>query len=96
MDGTCAVVPGCAAALPVLPEGEVWVAMPYKPAFPRIVPADETPPGSIENPTRFPVLHNPDNDVEIGSRCRPAVARSSRTRRNVETAPAKLAAELGR
>ncbi|MFI7122681.1 hypothetical protein [Amycolatopsis sp. NPDC049868] len=49
--------------------------MPYKPAFPGIIPADETPPGLIEDQTRFPVLHNPDNDVEVGLRCRPAVAR---------------------
>ncbi|MFC3450800.1 hypothetical protein [Amycolatopsis speibonae] len=56
MDGLHAAVPGCAAMLPVLPEGEVWVAMPYKPAFPGIIPADETPPGVIEDQTCFPVL----------------------------------------
>ncbi|WP_410648011.1 hypothetical protein [Amycolatopsis sp. cmx-4-54] len=75
MDELHAAVPGCAAVLPVMPEGEVWVAMPYKPAFPGIIPADETPPGVIEDQTRFPVLHNPDNDVEVGLRCRPTVAR---------------------
>ncbi|MEU3622561.1 hypothetical protein BS329_03590 [Amycolatopsis coloradensis] len=75
MDGTPATVPGCAAALPVLPEGEAWVAMPYKPAFPGIIPGDETPPGVIQDQTRFPTLPNPNNDVEIGLRCRPAVAR---------------------
>ncbi|AIG80484.1 Hypothetical protein AJAP_38490 [Amycolatopsis japonica] len=75
MDGTRAAVPGYAAALPVLPEGEVWVAMPYKPAFPGIIPGDETPPGVIEDQTRFPALHNLNNDVEVGLRCRPAVAR---------------------
>ncbi len=75
MDGLHAAVPGCAAVFSVLPEGEVWVAMPYKPAFPGIIPGDETPPGVIEDQTRFPVLHNPDSDVEVGLRCRPAVAR---------------------
>lgn len=75
MDGLQAAVPGCAVVHPVLPDGEVWVAMPYKPAFPGIIPADETPPGVIEDQTRFPALHNPGNDVELGLRCRPAVAR---------------------
>ncbi len=42
MDGLHAAVPGYAAVLPVLQKGEVWLAMPYKPAFPGIIPADET------------------------------------------------------
>ncbi|MBN6034132.1 hypothetical protein [Amycolatopsis sp. 195334CR] len=75
MDGAGAAAPGLAAALPVLPEGEVWVAMPYKPAFPGIVPVDETPLGVITDQAHFPVLRDPSSEVEIGLRCRPAVAR---------------------
>ncbi|MFC3456360.1 hypothetical protein [Amycolatopsis speibonae] len=49
--------------------------MPYKSAFPAIIPADEIPSGFIEDQTRFPFLYNQGNDVEVGLRCRPAVAR---------------------
>ncbi|MBB5856433.1 hypothetical protein ACFQ05_26500 [Amycolatopsis umgeniensis] len=49
--------------------------MPYKPAFPGIIPGDETPLGVIEDQTRFPTLHTPNNDVEVGLRFRPPVAR---------------------
>ncbi|WP_414944862.1 hypothetical protein [Amycolatopsis sp. cmx-11-32] len=74
MDGTRTAVPGSAAGVPVLPEGEVWVAMPYKPIFPGILPGNETPPGTVESLDTCPVLHNPDNVYELRLRCRPAVA----------------------
>ncbi len=70
-----AAVHGHSKAFPGLPDKEVWVAMPYKPAFPGIIPADETPPGVIGDRARFPTLHNLTCDAEIGLRCRPAVAR---------------------
>ncbi|QFU86752.1 hypothetical protein YIM_07705 [Amycolatopsis sp. YIM 10] len=53
----------------------MWVAMPYEPAFPGIIPVDETPPGVITDQAHFPSLRDPSSDVEIGLRCRPAVAR---------------------
>lgn len=68
MDGTCAAVPGRAAVLPVLPEGEALVAMPYEPAFPGIVRADEIPPGVIENQTLALIPYRPGNDVRSAAR----------------------------
>ncbi|TKG60956.1 hypothetical protein [Prauserella endophytica] len=74
MDDDFASPRGAADELPSPATGEILVAMPYKPAFPGIIPDDEAPPGIIEIPDKFPDLHGKNYDGDVGLLCRRSVA----------------------
>lgn len=74
MDDDFASPRGAAGELPSPAADEILVAMPYKPAFPGLIPEDEIPPGIIETPDRFPDLRGKKYDGDVGLRCRRSVA----------------------